>query len=298
MNKIIFVMGVSGVGKSTIGKLLSESLTIPFFDGDDYHPESNISKMSRGEALNDEDRFGWLQTLNDLAVKELKQKGCVIVCSALKTSYQDILSNSIENNVKWIFLHGSYDLIRERINKRKGHFMGASLLKSQFDILEEPVSNVIKVEVSLTPENIVRVINKEIMPKSQFGLFGLGVMGKSLSRNLANNDFKISLFNRHLEGVEENVAVDFKKEFKELASSQAFDDIASFVNSLEQPRKIMLMVNAGKITDTVIEDLLPFLSENDILIDGGNSNYHKTKERFDYLKAKNIHFVGAGVSLQ
>ena len=94
--------------------------------------------------------------------------------------------------------------------------MSSDLLKSQFDTLEEP-QNAINVDISLTPNNIVKVIRKELLEKSEFGLFGLGVMGKSLSRNLANNGFNISLFNRHVEGVEENVAKNFKNEFEELS---------------------------------------------------------------------------------
>ena len=288
-------MGVSGVGKSTIGNLLAATLNIPFFDGDDYHPESNILKMSKGEALNDNDRLGWLQTLNKLALKHTTNNGCVIVCSALKEKYRDILSVNIQENLKWIFLHGTFNQITERINNREGHFMSSNLLKSQFDILEEP-KNAIKVDISLTPNNIIEMIKKELLEKTAFGLFGLGVMGKSLSRNLANKGFKISLFNRHVAGKEENIAINFKNDYKELSTALPFDDIASFVNSLQTPRKIMLMVNAGKIIDAVIEDLLPFLSDGDILIDGGNSNYNKTKERFDYLKSKNINFIGAGVS--
>ncbi|WP_228454989.1 NADP-dependent phosphogluconate dehydrogenase [Polaribacter haliotis] len=292
---IIFIMGVSGVGKSTIGNLLSEELNLPFFDGDDFHPEDNILKMSKGEALNDNDRLGWLQTLNKLAIKQLANKGCIIVCSALKESYRTILSLDIQQHVKWVFLHGSFEQIKERMNSRKDHFMSSNLLKSQFDTLEEP-QNAIHIDISLTPNNIIKVIHKELVEKSEFGLFGLGVMGKSLSRNLANNGFKISLFNRHVDGVEVDVAKNFKNEFEELSTALPFDSIKSFVGSLQTPRKIMLMVNAGKIVDYVIEDLLPFLEAGDILIDGGNSNYNKTKERFHYLKSKNIHFVGTGVS--
>lgn len=288
-------MGVSGVGKSTIGSLLAKALDIPFFDGDDYHPESNIFKMSKGQALNDEDRLGWLQTLNKLAIKQLKSDSCIIVCSALKKSYRDILNRTIESNSKWIFLHGSIEQITDRINKREDHFMSADLLKSQFDILEEPM-NAIKMGISLAPNIMVEVIKKELLATSEFGLFGLGVMGKSLSRNLANNGFKISMFNRHVDDVEVDVAKNFKAEFNELSEAKAFDDISAFVMSLQQPRRIMLMVNAGKTIDYVIEDLLPHLSENDILIDGGNSNYKKTKERNAHLKTKGIHFIGTGVS--
>lgn len=288
-------MGVSGVGKSTVGNLLSKELRIPYFDGDDFHPKENILKMSKGEPLNDNDRFGWLKTLNKLAKDQLKGNSCVIVCSALKEKYRTILSDEIENNTKWIHLVGSFELISERMKQRSNHFMSIELLKSQFEILEYP-KKAIKASINLTPVEIVEAIRKELFDKSEFGLFGLGVMGKSISRNLANNGFNISIFNRHVDGVEENIAVNFKSEYKELASALPFDDIEAFVNSLQKPRKIMLMVNAGKITDMVIENIVPYLSDGDVLIDGGNSNYLKTKERFEYLKSKNIHFIGAGVS--
>jgi 6-phosphogluconate dehydrogenase len=132
--------------------------------------------------------------------------------------------------------------------------------------------------------------------KSEFGIFGLGVMGKSLSRNFANNGFKLSLFNRHFEGVEEGVAKKFVEAHSEFKNSLPFDDIEKFVNSLEQPRKILIMVNAGKAIDSVINTLVPYLSEGDILIDGGNSNFELTKERFDKLQTNSIEFIGCGIS--
>ena len=294
-NRIIFIIGVSGCGKTTIGKLLAQKLNIPFFDGDGFHPEANIKKMSSGQPLNDDDRQGWLEILNDLAKKQLLNNSCVIVCSALKQKYRDTLRRDIESEIKWVHLSGSFNQIFERVNSRPNHFMPSELLQSQFDILENP-ENAIQIDVSMTPKNIIKTIKNELMTTSEFGLFGLGVMGKSLCRNLANNGVKISMFNRHIDGVEEDVAKNFKAQYQELSNAAAFDDIASFVDSLQQPRRIMLMVNAGKTIDYVIEDLLPHLSENDILIDGGNSNYVKTKERFDYLKNKGIHFIGTGVS--
>ncbi|MGH1383736.1 NADP-dependent phosphogluconate dehydrogenase [Kordia sp.] len=294
--KIIFIIGVSGVGKSTIANLLSKELQVPFFDGDDFHSKKNIKKMSDGKPLTDADRYDWLQSLHDLAIKHVKvKKSCIIICSALKQAYRDILNHQIEQHSEWVFLHGSFLQIKKRLDNRKNHFMNSELLKSQFDILEAPV-NAIKINVEKSPEHIVEIIKNQLNEKSEFGLFGLGVMGKSLSRNLANNGIKLSLFNRHVAGKEENIALNFKNKFPELATALPFDDVASFVSSIQKPRKIMLMVNAGKTIDLVIDNLLPYLSEGDIIIDGGNSNYNKTKERHDYLISKNIHFIGTGVS--
>lgn len=242
--KIIFVIGVSGVGKSTIGSLLSKAYDIPFFDGDDYHPEHNITKMSQGKALNDTDRLGWLEALNHLAVTESKKKGCVIACSALKQSYRDRLQSTIEDDTDWVFLHGSPELITERINQRKGHFMTADLLKSQFDTLEEP-EDAINIDIRLSTDQIIKAIKKERMHKSEFGLFGLGVMGKSLSRNLADKGFKLSLFNRHVDKVEENVAANFIKEHDELSSARGYDNVEQFVHSLQTPRKSCLWLMPG-----------------------------------------------------
>ena len=223
-------MGVSGSGKSTIGKLLAQELNIPFFDGDDFHPESNISKMSNGQSLNDEDRQNWICSLNNLAKEQLIINSCVIVCSALKQKYRDVLNSDIKNKTKWVYLSGSFNQIYNRIQSRSDHFMPSELLKSQFKTLEEP-KNVLQIDISLKPEIIIKKIKNELMTASEFGLFGLGIMGKSLCRNLANNGFKISMFNRHVDDVEVDVAKNFKAQFSELSQAQAYDDISSFVNS-------------------------------------------------------------------
>jgi 6-phosphogluconate dehydrogenase len=292
---VIFIMGVSGVGKSTIGNLLSKKLSIPFFDGDDFHPQKNKTKMADGKALNDADRFEWLINLNQLANEQVQHNSCIIACSALKESYRNILKNGVENNVKWILLSGSFDQISERLKQRKGHFMPSTLLKSQFETLEEPL-DALKIDITISPQKITEIIVNEYTNKSEFGLIGLGVMGKSLSRNLASNGFSLSIFNRHIQDSEEDIALNLKKEFPELSNTMPFDDLLAFVNSLQKPRKIMLMVNAGKPVDEVLENLIPLLSKNDTIIDGGNSHYKKTQQRIEYLKEHHLYFIGAGIS--
>lgn len=133
--------------------------------------------------------------------------------------------------------------------------------------------------------------------KSEVSVIGLGVMGRSLSRNLASRGFRVSLYNRHVDGVEENVASDFKKMFsQELAQAEAFDDLDAFVKSIEQPRKIILMVNAGPAVDAVLDTLSGKLDKGDIVIDGGNSHFEDTKHRIDSMKEKGFFFLGSGVS--
>lgn len=135
---IIVVMGVTGCGKTTIGKLLAERLSLPFIEADDYHPEENILKMSKGIPLTDEDRYPWLQSLSRVLAAEEKKKGAVLACSALKEEYRTILQKPLHEKIFWICLEGSKEMIRERMKKRKDHFMPEELLDSQFAILEKP----------------------------------------------------------------------------------------------------------------------------------------------------------------
>lgn len=132
--------------------------------------------------------------------------------------------------------------------------------------------------------------------KAEIGVIGMGVMGKSLSRNLARNGFKVSLYNRHVEGKEEHIAIDFKDSHSELSQAYAFDDIKQFSQSLALPRKIILMVNAGSAVDAVINEVLQYLEEGDIVIDGGNSHFESTNRRIEMLEKHKMHFIGTGVS--
>jgi 6-phosphogluconate dehydrogenase len=165
LNKVIFITGVSGVGKSTIAALLSKKLSIPFFDGDDFHSKENILKMSRGVPLTDEDRNDWLHTLNNLAKKQAETNDCIIVCSALKEKYRIILKDGLEANVIWVLLSGDYNLILDRMKHRSNHFMPIALLKSQLAILEVPTDALI-VDIKLAPDTIVENILAYISKKN------------------------------------------------------------------------------------------------------------------------------------
>ncbi|MDN3668480.1 NADP-dependent phosphogluconate dehydrogenase [Echinicola jeungdonensis] len=131
---------------------------------------------------------------------------------------------------------------------------------------------------------------------SSFGIIGMGVMGKSLAINLAGHGVKLSIYNRHVEGEEEKVAQKAVEENPELKSVKAFDQLADFVESLEQPRKILMMIPAGQIIDQQIARLETFLDKGDVIIDGGNSHYKDSTKRQKYLENEGILYVSMGVS--
>lgn len=162
---VVIVMGVSGSGKTTIGKKLAAALGWEFFDGDDYHPPANIEKMSKGIPLNDDDRQTWLELLRGL-IEDLQNqnKGGIIASSALKASYRDILING-DDDIAVIYLRGSYDLIWERMKSRQGHYMKANMLKSQFDALQEPDDAII-INITDPPDEIVQQIIKHLPRKT------------------------------------------------------------------------------------------------------------------------------------
>ncbi|MCR6641029.1 MAG: gluconokinase [Sporocytophaga sp.] len=157
---IYIIMGVSGCGKTTIGKLLSSQLNLPFFDGDNFHPENNIQKMSCGIPLTDEDRLPWLTSISENLKKWELTGGAVLACSALKEDYRQILL-STSTPVTWIFLDGHMDIIKQRLDNREGHYMPSTLLISQLGLLERPQYG-IHVDVSSTPNLIVQEILKKL----------------------------------------------------------------------------------------------------------------------------------------
>ncbi|MAW93851.1 MULTISPECIES: gluconokinase [unclassified Leeuwenhoekiella] len=156
---VILVAGVSGSGKSTIGKLLADRLGLPFKDADDYHPQANVDKMAAGHPLNDADRKPWLETLALEMEKWSKGSGAVLACSALKESYRELLSQKV--TPQWVFLDGSFELLKSRLDNRKGHFFNSELLQSQLDTLEEPDYG-IHVSIEPSPEAIVDEILKKL----------------------------------------------------------------------------------------------------------------------------------------
>ncbi|GLR04565.1 gluconokinase [Vibrio hyugaensis] len=134
----VVVMGVCASGKTTIGEHLAEKLGRKFIDGDNLHPRANIQKMASGQPLNDDDRKPWLERIRDAAYSlESKNEHGIIVCSALKKIYRDQIRDGNEN-VSFLFLDGSKELILERMRARQGHFMKENMVNSQFETLERP----------------------------------------------------------------------------------------------------------------------------------------------------------------
>ena len=133
------IMGVSGSGKSLIGAQLGAALHIDFVEGDDLHPPENVQRMAAGVPLTDDNRRGWLLRIAArLHDAQRARIGLVVSCSALKRIYRDVLRSSGSRDVQFVCLRGSRELLAERLAKRRGHFMPASLLESQLAILEEP----------------------------------------------------------------------------------------------------------------------------------------------------------------
>ena len=158
---VIILMGVSGAGKTTIGRCLAKDLGWQFHDGDDFHPRANIDKMRQGIALTDADRDTWLVVLEYLIHNVVRKRhSAIIACSALKNAYRKRLQTD-PDIVKLIYLKGSYALIQKRMQERQGHYMKENLLASQFNALEEPTGG-LTIDAAQEPMVIVGLIKEAL----------------------------------------------------------------------------------------------------------------------------------------
>ena len=154
----IIVMGVSGCGKSSVGAMLARRLGVAFVEGDVLHPKANVDKMATGTPLTDDDRWPWLDTIGAEMAASLKRgAGIVVSCSALKRVYRERLRLATGGRLRFVYLHGSRDLLTERMGARTGHFMPLSLLDSQLATLEVPTGEpgVVTVDIDQSLEGIV-----------------------------------------------------------------------------------------------------------------------------------------------
>jgi gluconokinase len=152
---IVIVMGVAGSGKTTVGRLLAQQMDWPFFEGDEFHPAANISKMQRGHPLTDADRWPWVFAIR-ARVQEVidRRQHAVFTCSALKRAYRDVLRLP---GVRFVYLRGDADAIHQRLKRRTDHFFDRDLLSSQFAVLEEP-EKALAISAAESPGAIVRKI--------------------------------------------------------------------------------------------------------------------------------------------
>jgi len=153
-------MGPAGSGKTTVGQLLAAQLKWEFADGDNFHSPANIEKMAHGVPLGDEERIRWLHSIREAMLQwEAQDRNVVLACSALKRSYRELLQ--INSNVKLVYLKGSYELLRERLRSRKGHYAGEQILAGQFADLQEP-ADAITIDAAQSPEQIVAEIRRRL----------------------------------------------------------------------------------------------------------------------------------------
>lgn len=164
LTRHLVVMGVAGVGKSTIAQRLAADLYLELAEGDDFHPQANIAKMSSGQALTDEDRWPWLQALADWTErKRAAGQSTVLTCSALRKVYRDILRGPVPETF-FVYLYGDEHLLRERMEARE-HFMPVSLLRSQFDTLEplQPDESGVAVDTALPVDDIAERVKAAML---------------------------------------------------------------------------------------------------------------------------------------
>tara|TARA_B100000886_G_scaffold48799_1_gene30106 strand:+ start:129 stop:611 length:483 start_codon:yes stop_codon:yes gene_type:complete len=160
MGKVIILFGVSGCGKSLVGKKLSKDLEFKFVEGDDLHSNENIEKMNNNIPLSDNDRGIWIKDINS-ELNKLENKNVVVACSALKEAYRQALVKRVVGVIYWFCLKGTFELIKKRLDSRVDHFFKSDLLDSQFNIIEYP--DYCKfIDISESPDIIVEKIKSEL----------------------------------------------------------------------------------------------------------------------------------------
>jgi 6-phosphogluconate dehydrogenase len=280
--KFYILMGVSGSGKTAVGKALAQKLGWDFYDADDFHPSANIAKMASGIPLTDEDRAPWLDALHELIASTLKaNRSGVLACSALKERYRQRLLEG-NDGVQIVYLKGSYDLIWQRMAQRTDHYMKPHMLQSQFDALEEP-ADALTVDIALPIPTLLEQIMTTPPAPFQIGILGLGVMGRSLALNLRRNGWRVIGY---------DPAPRLPADFPVAVA----DSVQALVAALDTPRLILMMVPAGAPVDAAIAEVKPHLRAGDVLIDGGNSFFADTERRAQSLEVDGISFIGMGVS--
>ena len=151
---VILLMGVTGSGKTTVGKLLADKLAWTFLDADDFHPPENREKMHRAIPLTDADRLPWLTAIHDELLRRAAQnEDVVLACSALRQSYRELLSGNLQ--VALVYLRGTTEQLHRNLATRAHHFAGESLVPSQLATLEEPTSHVLIEDIARSPKQIV-----------------------------------------------------------------------------------------------------------------------------------------------
>lgn len=155
----LVLMGVTGSGKTTVGQILARELDWPFHDADDFHPQVNVDKMARGIPLSDADRGPWLEILARHLTRLLDSgQSSILACSALKEAYRRVLAGQ-RDDVRFVHLNGTEDLISARIAARQHRYMPASLLRSQFEALETPHEALV-VDIGPSPQDVARAIRE------------------------------------------------------------------------------------------------------------------------------------------
>jgi carbohydrate kinase (thermoresistant glucokinase family) len=167
---VIVVMGVSGVGKTSVGRALARRLGVPFLEGDELHPPSSVAKMSAGTPLAESDRVPWLAAIaHRIEAAVTEGTGLVVACSALRRSHRDVLRGGVAGDVLFVHLVSSQELLRRRLEGREGHFMPASLLDSQLVTLEPPgpEEHAIQIDAGRSIDAIVERLANELSRPTQ-----------------------------------------------------------------------------------------------------------------------------------